>query len=236
MQVVIPAAGMGSRLLPHTLTVPKCLLPLANTNALERLLSQFASLAISEVVIVVGYRAELIRSFVSARGFPFTIRFAENQRYESTNSIYSLWLSLPLWSEDVCLIDSDLVLGSGLLERVSRVHNSRVVIDRSRKWSEMDMKVQVLDDSVVHFSKDIREHSATGEFFGVSRWNGHLRSVFIAALQDLVHEGSTNVLYENALNRVARRAGIPFVEATSTEWLEFDTPDEMNDAALRAHG
>jgi bifunctional UDP-N-acetylglucosamine pyrophosphorylase/glucosamine-1-phosphate N-acetyltransferase len=61
MQAVIMAAGKSTRTYPLTLTRPKALLPVANKPILERQLDALDGL-VDTVVIVVGYRQEMIRA------------------------------------------------------------------------------------------------------------------------------------------------------------------------------
>lgn len=68
MKAVIMAAGQSTRTYPLTLTRPKPLLPVANKTILERQLDALPP-AVSGVVLVVGYRSEMIRErFGSAYG------------------------------------------------------------------------------------------------------------------------------------------------------------------------
>ena len=63
---VILAAGMAKRLRPLTDTQPKCLLTVGSRTLLQRTVEAMASTGITEFVVVTGYRAEMIRSFLSS--------------------------------------------------------------------------------------------------------------------------------------------------------------------------
>ena len=63
MKAVILAAGEGSRLRPLTLFRPKCMIPLAGKPILEYLLLSLKANGINDVLIVIGYRKELIRNY-----------------------------------------------------------------------------------------------------------------------------------------------------------------------------
>ncbi|WP_044233743.1 sugar phosphate nucleotidyltransferase [Haliscomenobacter hydrossis] len=57
MKIIIPMAGRGSRLRPHTLTIPKPLLPIAGKPIVQRIVEGFSasfSGAIEEVAFVIG--------------------------------------------------------------------------------------------------------------------------------------------------------------------------------------
>lgn len=57
MKIIIPMAGMGKRMRPHTLTVPKPLIPIAGKPIVQRLVEDLARIAtepIEEVAFVIG--------------------------------------------------------------------------------------------------------------------------------------------------------------------------------------
>ena len=61
---VIPAAGVGTRLQPHTHTTPKPLLHVAGKPILAHILDEVVALGIRNIALVVGYRADQIVAFV----------------------------------------------------------------------------------------------------------------------------------------------------------------------------
>ena len=57
MKIIIPMAGKGSRLRPHTLTVPKPLIPIAGKPIVQRLVEDIAKVVyqkIDEVAFITG--------------------------------------------------------------------------------------------------------------------------------------------------------------------------------------
>ena len=64
LQVVVPLAGLGTRLRPHTHTLPKVLLHVAGKPILAHILDDLPKLGIERVVLIVGYMGELVREYV----------------------------------------------------------------------------------------------------------------------------------------------------------------------------
>jgi mannose-1-phosphate guanylyltransferase len=62
MRAVILAAGEGKRMLPLTLVTPKPMLRVAGKPILERIIDALPS-EITELVIVIGYKSELIQNY-----------------------------------------------------------------------------------------------------------------------------------------------------------------------------
>ncbi len=61
---IIPVAGVGTRLRPHTHTLPKVLLHVAGKPILAHILDDLPALGITRAVLVVGYMGELVREYV----------------------------------------------------------------------------------------------------------------------------------------------------------------------------
>ncbi|MFN2384233.1 MAG: sugar phosphate nucleotidyltransferase, partial [Gemmatimonadota bacterium] len=69
MKIIIPAAGQGTRLRPHTHTLPKVLLPVAGRPIIGHILADIAPLAPDVVRLVVGYKGELVEAY-AREAFP----------------------------------------------------------------------------------------------------------------------------------------------------------------------
>ncbi|OGS41174.1 MAG: hypothetical protein A3K77_00355 [Euryarchaeota archaeon RBG_13_31_8] len=63
MKVVILAAGEGKRLRPFTEMMPKVMLPVANKPILEHVFDAIKKTGIDEIIIVVGYKKEVIMDY-----------------------------------------------------------------------------------------------------------------------------------------------------------------------------
>ena len=65
MKAVIPAAGIGTRLRPHTHTLPKALLYVAGRPIISHILDEVRELKPSGVVLIIGYKGDLIKDYVT---------------------------------------------------------------------------------------------------------------------------------------------------------------------------
>ena len=63
MKAIIPVAGYGTRLKPHTLTLQKCLFPVAGKPVLAHILDRIISAGINEVTLIVGHLSEQVIDF-----------------------------------------------------------------------------------------------------------------------------------------------------------------------------
>jgi glucose-1-phosphate thymidylyltransferase len=66
MRCIIPAAGQGTRLRPHTYTKPKALLSLGNRPIISHILDNIVEAGITEIVIIVGYEKDKLIKYVTS--------------------------------------------------------------------------------------------------------------------------------------------------------------------------
>jgi len=66
MRAVIPVAGIGTRLRPHTHTVPKALIQVAGKPILGHILDEIIPLGVRDVVLVTGYMGDRVKEYVDA--------------------------------------------------------------------------------------------------------------------------------------------------------------------------
>lgn len=64
MKAIIPVAGAGTKLRPHTYTQPKALIPLAGKTILSIIVDQLMEAGIDEFIFIIGYLGEKIQDFV----------------------------------------------------------------------------------------------------------------------------------------------------------------------------
>lgn len=83
---IIPAAGLGTRFLPITRTIPKELLPIGNKPSLHFILEELAQAKIFDVVMVIRPEKELIRSYCTPKDIAYDILVKNNARLTELKS------------------------------------------------------------------------------------------------------------------------------------------------------
>jgi NDP-sugar pyrophosphorylase family protein len=67
MKAIIPVAGAGTKLRPHSYTQPKALIPLAGKTVLSIIIDQMREAGIQEFIFIVGYLGDKIRDYVQLK-------------------------------------------------------------------------------------------------------------------------------------------------------------------------
>jgi choline kinase len=90
-ECLILAAGSGTRIAPVSGGVPKPLVPLRGKPILEHVITSCREAGITRFVIVVGYRANLIRRWFDERSFDgISVTLIENPDYHKANGVSAL--------------------------------------------------------------------------------------------------------------------------------------------------
>ncbi len=107
MKIVIPVAGEGRRLRPHTNTAPKPLFEVAGKPILAHILDPLLSLNIDEVIFVIGYLGNQIKEFVS-QNYSFKSSFVNQDRLLGLGYAVSLALD-NIEESDLLIILGDTI-------------------------------------------------------------------------------------------------------------------------------
>ena len=67
MKIIIPVAGIGSKLRPHTHTQPKALVPVAGKPILSHIVDYLVEGGYKEFIFIVGYLGDKIEDYVKSK-------------------------------------------------------------------------------------------------------------------------------------------------------------------------
>ncbi|MGC8751731.1 sugar phosphate nucleotidyltransferase [Hydrotalea sp.] len=88
MKAIIPVAGAGTKLRPHTYTQPKALIPIAGKTILSFIVDQLHEAGIQEFIFIVGYLGEKIQEYVHQTYPNLTTHFVyQNERQGTGHAI-----------------------------------------------------------------------------------------------------------------------------------------------------
>ena len=89
MRAIIPVAGVGSRLRPHTYAIPKVLLNVAGKPILYHILDKIMGDGVTEATIIIGHMGEMIREYLTKAYPHFKFDFIEQEeRHGLGHAIY----------------------------------------------------------------------------------------------------------------------------------------------------
>ena len=230
---VILAAGMAKRLRPLTDHCPKCLLKVGERTLLERTVDAQLAAGITELVVVTGYRSEMIVSFLREHYPSLPIRFLHNADYEHNNNIYSLWMSMQeVRGREFLLMDSDILCDPKAVLAVASQPVSALAVNR-HELAEEEMKVVVdAEMRITEISKTCRPADALGESVGIEKMTADYSEALGRELDQMItHEGLIDIFYERAFERLISQGHTFRVVDTTTYFsYELDTPEDFERA------
>ncbi len=230
---VILAAGMAKRLRPLTDACPKCLLKIGERTLLERTVDAMTDAGITELVVVTGYRAEMIRDFLKAHYPTLTIHFIHNADYEHNNNIFSLWMTRPYTEgHSFLLSDSDILFDPQLIKTVLEAEDNALALNR-HECGEEEIKVIVdSENRIVELSKVCSIEKAIGESVGFEKMTAEYSIALFRELEQMIErEGLIDVFYERAFERLIPQGHtFRIVDTTQYFSIELDTPEDFENA------
>lgn len=233
MIAVILAAGMASRLRPLTNDRPKCLLTVGTRCLLWRTVDSIKAAGITELVVVTGYRGEMIRSFLTDNYKDMQISFVDNVDYQTTNNIYSLWLAKDyVAGKDFILLDSDILFDGRIINRLLGSEGTCLAVN-THKLGEEEIKV-ITDDKgkVIEISKVCSIEKAIGESVGIEKMQADYSDALFKELSVMIEqEKLVDVFYERAFERLIPQGHLfGVVNTTDIFSIELDTVEDFNQA------
>ncbi|MBQ4388316.1 MAG: phosphocholine cytidylyltransferase family protein [Prevotella sp.] len=235
---VILAAGMAKRLRPLTDTKPKCLLEVGGRTLLERTVRAMQQAGITEFVVVTGYRAGQIRSFLEHLDTPARLEkphftFLHNADYEHNNNIYSLWMAgQVVRGREFLLMDSDILCDPAAVARIASEPESALALNR-HECGEEEIKVIVdAEGRITEISKVCSIQDAIGESVGIEKMTaGYSEALYRELDQMIEREGLIDVFYERAFERLIPQGHtFKVVDTTAYFSYELDTPEDFERA------
>ncbi len=235
MKGVILAAGVSSRLRPLTDLVPKCLLELGGKTILGMTLENLLANGIDRVVIVTGYREDQIRTFVRDSFPALHAAFVRNDRFETTNNGYSLWLTeRAVGGEDIVLLDSDIVFDRRIIGLLALTgHDNCLAMTRGKALGDEEIKVQVAPGGVIRrIGKDVPPGDAAGESIGIEKMSGKFLAALYRILERMItREQTVNMFYEAAFQEAINGGAVmTAVDVGGLQCIEIDTAEDLRAA------
>jgi histidinol-phosphate/aromatic aminotransferase/cobyric acid decarboxylase-like protein/choline kinase len=239
MQAVILAAGIGKRLRPITDTIPKCLVPVNGKPMIVNALELLESCGIGEVIIVVGYLKEKVYETLGRSFGKIKISYIENDIYDETNNVYSLWLARDRLNKDTILLECDLYYGGDLMDKILEgKEDCRVLVSKYESFMSGTV-VEVGQDGVIkrlitakeqYPGFDFSDKYKTVNIYYFSA--GFLQQYFVPNLDLYVRTQGTSSYYELVLGALIyfQKPEIRATIVDGIKWFEIDDEADLHRA------
>jgi len=191
-------------------------------------LEQLSNAGIKSVVIVVGYQADIIKSFLYDHSLDIDLHFINNKEFETTDSSYSFFLGAQSIDRPFILTSGDTMTTPNLLYRVLTDPSPNVLaVDRNYLDNKMDMKVKIKSGRVTEMSKDIPYFKADGESAELYKFDMVAKDQLVALCNRRITEGQKSLWFETILSELLPRLNLVPLYCEANDWCEIDTIEDI---------
>jgi choline kinase len=232
MRAVILAAGIGRRLKNRS-DIPKCLLEFGGRTLLERHLSNLNRHGVTDITLCVGYRRELIASFLGGAGYE-NVRTVVNEDYRE-GSIVSLWATRDVLrsGDGIIVMDADVLCAAALIRTLAAVPaRNQLLYDRDFEPGVEPVKVCLQSGRIVEFRKRLTAglvYDACGESVGFFSFTAAMAAKLADLTDAYVADGRREEPHEEAIRDLALAHPDDFrvEDVTGSPWIEIDFPEDI---------
>ena len=237
MQAIILAAGMGKRLGNFTKDNTKCMVKLNGTPLISRMLKQLESLNLKRIVLVVGYQAENLKTFVGDKVGDTPVEYVTNPIFDKTNNIYSLALAEEfLREDDTLLLESDLVFEDSVLDKI--INDPRpnlALVSKYETWMDGTMVRIDADNNIVSFiPKSAFEYSEIGTYYktvNIYKFSKEFsENYYVPFLKAYMSALGNNEYYEQVLRVITafEKTKLKALPLGGEKWYEIDDAQDLD--------
>lgn len=235
IDVVILAAGIGSRLAPLTDDQPKCLTDLNGKSLILRVVEQFLGHAdVHHITVVVGYLGDQITDALAPYGS--RVSTVVNPDFRSTNNLYSFTLAQVnlVDSHTLVLLNGDCAYDDEIIRDIveSRAATSEVAAD-SDVFMEESMKITTgPNGDITHIAKTITEVEAHATSIDLYRLISGDKGVLLEKAASIFETSGLNTWTEVALAECFADGSIVArpLDIAGHRWYEIDTLEDLDAA------
>lgn len=223
VDVIILAAGVGSRLRPLTNSMPKTMVKVNSRTIIERLFDQLIIHDNININVLAGYKHTVLKEFLDSKGYEFN--FIVNEVFDKTNNMYSLSLGLDriLNSKgNLIIINADCVYEDEIVRQMLASNKSCIAIDKSL-FNEESMKV-VLDEkgNIKGMSKQIEKAENTFVSMDIYNFSYKSKQNLNIIIKEFLKKGDLNSWTEVAIDLLVKKNESIESLTFENKWIEID--------------
>jgi choline kinase len=236
MRAIILAAGRGQRLQqPEHQQIPKCLLRFGGKTLLERHLLALGACGVTEVVLALGFKRELIEAEVDGMRVRPAPEIVINPAFDLGSVLTVHTAAEPLGrGGEVLLMDADVLYHGQILKALvagERAVN-RVLMDREFEAGDEPVKLCLRGGVPVELRKRLApdlQYDTVGESVGFFRFDEAGARRLREIVAGYVARGASDMPHEEAVRDLIRERDHAFevADVTGLPWIEIDYPNDV---------
>jgi L-glutamine-phosphate cytidylyltransferase len=231
MTGIILAAGKGSRIAEMTGGLPKSFLKVGGTRIFDHQVAILKRAHISNIIAVVGYRADLFLEEYKDAG----ITFIRNPFYNVTNVLGSLWFARDQMLDGFYFMHADTYFDPTILFDLAKSKNGMTLCVETKSTREEEMKVVIEGGLIRRISKLLDCNTADGEFTGLARVDESAARQVVSAVRHRIEVlGDCGAFFEAAVqDLIDKGLAVHPMDIGNRTSIEIDFPEDYEAAVQR---
>ena len=231
MIAFILAAGSCTRLEPYTLSKHKCLLEVFdNKKVIDIELINLRDNGVKDVIIAVGHFKEKIETYVKSNYPDMNFIFVNNEKYASTNCIYSMWLCREHLNEDTIFLTGDLIFESKVMkDMVNSKFNNIMYVNPEAQINKNNFKVIIgNNDFIKVIGVNVFDENARIAY-PLYKLSKSSMKIWMKEIDNYIQQDKTNLYGEDAFNNISDKINIMPMYTTDF-CMEIDDHEDLLEA------
>ena len=239
LTALILAAGYGSRIADVT-TDPKSLLTINEKTLMDWHFESLASVGVKDVVVVTGYKREVLEDYLDKFKSNFNLQYAINDDYKVKGNTFSLFFGLEKVESDFLLFDADLIYETQILRAfVMDRHANQILVGESsiddiecaKTMIDANGFVRMTIDKRVVTASEREKYKFAGEAIGILKFSkGYRDDMFSECKKFLSDEKNISKNWEHVMNEFLHTHDMEIHQAVSSKWVEIDNREDYERA------
>lgn len=235
LTALILAAGYGSRIADVT-TNPKSMLPINEKALMDWHFESLAKVGIKDVVVVTGYKRNVLEDYLAKFKSNFNLQFAINDDYKIKGNTYSLFFGLEKVETEFLLFDADLIYDTEILRAFVEDHNPNQILVGDSSIDDIECAKTMVDkDGFVRMTIDKRavsedekqKYRFAGEAIGILKFSKEYRDdMFNECKKFLADEKNVSKNWEHVMNEFLFTHEMSVHQSVSNKWVEIDNRED----------
>ena len=229
MKVLILNSGMGTRMGVLTSDHPKCMTEISNHETiLSRQLNMVNEAGLTDAIITTGYNDGVLVNYVQSLGLPLNIKYVKNEKYDSTNYIYSIYCARDYLDDDIILMHGDMVFESSVFDEVLSSNHSVMTVSTTVPLPEKDFKAVVKGNAITAVGINYFSEAFSAQpIYMIRREDWKIWLDKIVEYIESNEEDKRKCYAENAFNEVSSSCKIAPLDVKDRLCNEVDNPEDL---------
>lgn len=235
-KAIILSAGQGSRLLPLTRDVPKCMIDFNGRTLISWQVAALVANGVTDIVVVTGFRTERVEDHALQlyRDTGARIRTVFNPFFQVADNLGTCWIVREEMDRDFIILNGDTIVSDEIVAKLIAGAEDAVTVTVDVKpgdYDDDDMKVNRDETGrLLAIGKRLLPHDTNAESIGMLAFKGEGPAIFRNQIDQMMRHPEVERWYLRAIDIIAKGNRVGTVSIEGLDWQEVDFPQDVEAA------